>query len=202
MKKYMKKFMFAAMVAVLATGCVSEDDTELAPYDAVLISEKFDLGADNTILETEGWQNIAQTGSAQWRIQRYSGNGYAEFSSYQSGDNVNVSWLISPAIQLEANNPWALDFQVAQSYVTNPANSLEVLISTDYDGTNVDTATWIPLEANIPGTNAVYFEFMDSGEISLASYSGTAYIGFKVTGSGTNSSLDGSYQIDNVIVHK
>ncbi|MFL9844079.1 choice-of-anchor J domain-containing protein [Flavobacterium rhizosphaerae] len=197
----MKNLMYTAFVALLATSCLSDDDTELPPYEPVIIGEQFNMGADNTILVTEGWLNIAQTGSAVWKIQKYSGNGYAEFSSFQSGNDVNVGWLISPAFELPENNSRILNFEVAQSYVTSADNTFEVFISTDFNGTNLDTATWTRLDADTPGTNAVYFEFMDSGDISLANFSGTAYIGFKVVGSGNNSALDGSYQVDNVFIH-
>lgn len=201
MKINFKNLFFAALAATALTGCVSDDDTVLPPYEPILLSQQFEGFADNTLLELPGWLNYAETGSSKWRIQVYSSNGYAEYSSYNSGDAVNVGWLISPAFTLEENNANKLRFQVSQSYVTSTANKLEVFISTDFDGTNVGTATWQPLSANIPGTSATYFEFQNSGDINLSAYSGNAYLAFKVTGSGTNTSLDGSYQIDNVTVY-
>ena len=187
--------------AALFTGCVSDEDTELPNYTPVVLGQDFNQGADNTVLEIEGWLNYAQEGTALWEIQQFSGNGYAEFSSFQSPDATNIGWLISPAFTLEENNSRNLRFQASQSFVSSPANSLQVLVSTNFDGTNVEDATWTPVEANLPGTDAEYFEFLDSGAISLAGFSGTAYVAFKVTGSGTNTSLDGSYQVDNVRVY-
>jgi hypothetical protein len=48
------------------------------------------------------------------------------------------------------------------------------------------------------------FDFFSSGLVDLSSYAGKqVYIAFKVKGSGTNTSLDGTYEIDNVrIVNK
>lgn len=197
----LKSILFLAIATGILTSCVNDDDTSLPNYEQLKYSQDFNEGADNTTLVTPGWVNFAQEGTAVWKIQQYSGNGYAEFSSFQSGNATNVAWLISPAIALEENNSNTLRFQVAQSYVTSAANKLEVFVSEDFDGTDVAGATWTAVNANTPGISATYFEFMDSGEISLSGFSGNVHIGYKVTGSGTNTALDGSYQIDNVRVY-
>lgn len=197
----LKSILFLALTAGIVMSCVNDDDTSLPNYEQLKFSQDFNEGSDNTVLVTEGWLNYAQEGTAVWKIQQYSGNGYAEFSSFQSGNSSNIAWLVSPAITLEENNSNILRFQVSQSYVTSATNKLEVFVSEDFDGTDVAGATWTAVNANIPGTDATYFEFQDSGEISLSGFSGNVYIGYKVTGSGTNTALDGSYQIDNVRVY-
>ncbi|MXN92552.1 DUF5017 domain-containing protein [Flavobacterium sp. Sd200] len=206
MKNNFKLLLVTALTSVLFTGCVGDDDTVLPHYDALPLSQTFNTTPDftpildNTILDIDGWQNIAQTGSALWRVQVYQSNGYAELSCYQTGDPVNVSWLVSPEF-IPTEKHKTLSFEVAQSYVTNVANKLEVFVSEDFNGTDVATATWVPLTVNIPGTSAVYFEFMDSGNVDLTQYvDKQLHLAFKVTGSGTNTNLDGSYQIDNVNV--
>ena len=94
-----------------------------------------------------------------------------------------------------------LQFQSAQSFVTSSANSLQVLIATDYIGTNLTTANWQTVNANLPTASSPYFEFIKSGEIDLSAYTGTINIAFKVKGSGTNNALDGSYQVDSVTIY-
>lgn len=195
----LKSLLFAMLAAGTLSSCVDDTDTSLPNYKPVVFGEDFETNAvDNTPLNLPGWLNFAEVGTAVWKSQYYSSNNYAEFSSFQSGNAVNVAWLISPSINMDTYEGEKLVFQVAQSYVTSSANSLEVLISTDFDGTNVTTATWQNLPATIPGTSAVYFEFYSSGEIDLSSYTGNINLAFKVKGSGTNNTLDGSYQIDNV----
>lgn len=196
----LKSIVFVALCAGVLSSCVKDDDFELPDYQALTLAEDFN-GDDNTLLVIDGWINYAEQGTAKWKIQEYSGNGYAEYTSYQSGDATNVGWLISPSIAVEENNDKTLRFEVSQSYVSSTANKLEVLVSTNFDGTNVAAATWTAVDANIPGTDATYFEFMDSGEISLSGFSGNVYVAFKVTGSGTNTSLDGSYQIDSFRIY-
>ncbi|HLA54565.1 MAG TPA: choice-of-anchor J domain-containing protein [Flavobacterium sp.] len=193
-----KSLLFFASVVALFTGCTKDDDFVVQDFTPISFAEDFSAGAiDNTILDTPNWENINEIGSAKWTEQIYSGNAYAEFSGYQSGDAINVGWLVSPAINMDLHEGEKLQFLSSQSYVTSGANSLEVLISTDYAG-DVATATWTNIDANLPLTTSTYFEFLPSGEIDLSGYTGTVYLAFKVKGSGTNAALDGGYQIDNI----
>jgi hypothetical protein len=192
------------LVALLSfSGCSPEDDIRNPNLRPVLFSEDFAAGAvDNVILTTAGWENIAEVGTAKWKTQVYSGNAYAEFSSFQSGNLSNIAWLISPKINLDDTENEVLQFQSSQSYVSSAANSLEVLIATDYDGTNLTTANWQPaIGAVLPTITSTYFAFIKSGEVDLSGYTGSINIAFKVKGSGTNSALDGSYQIDDIKVY-
>lgn len=196
--------LFIALVASTLglNSCSPEDDITMPNLKPLILNEDFSKGGvDNVTLVTPGWTNYAETGTVKWKAQEYSGNLYAEFSSFQSGEAVNVAWLISPAIDLDKQDGEKLTFESAQSYVTSTSNTLEALISTDFDGTNVSTATWTTIQATLPTTSSTYFQFIKSGVIDLSTYTGKAYIAFKVKGSGTNTSLDGSYQIDNVKVY-
>ncbi|WP_394759233.1 choice-of-anchor J domain-containing protein [Flavobacterium sp.] len=180
-------------------SCSPEQDIKNPDFTPLTFAEDFSVGAvDNTELNTQGWFNYAEVGTAKWREQIYSSNPYAEFSSFSSGNAINVGWLISPAINMDLQDRETLVFQSAQSYVSSSANSLEVFISKDFNGTNVLTATWEPLTATLPLTTSVYFQFINSGEIDLSGYTGNIHIAFKVKGSGTNLALDGSYQVDNI----
>jgi hypothetical protein len=182
-------------------SCSPEDDIKNPDFQPLIMNEDFARGfVDNTTLTSSGWINYNEAGTAKYKWQEYQHNAYAEFTSFQSGDATNIAWLISPAIDLSKQSGEKLTFESAQSYVTSSSNSLEALISTDFDGTNVTAATWQTLPANLPTTSSVYFAFLPSGVIDLSSYTGKAYIAFKVKGSGTNTALDGSYQIDNVKV--
>ena len=94
-----------------------------------------------------------------------------------------------------------MQFRANQSYVSSGANSLEVFIATDYNGNNLTTANWQPITAKLPTTSTPYFEYVNSGEIDLSSYTGKINIAFKVKGSGTNATLDGTYQVDAIRVY-
>lgn len=201
--KINKTISILGLVSFLSlVGCSPEDDIKNPDFTPLIYSEDFSVGAvDNTILDNTGWENIAEIGTAKWKEQVYSGNAYAEFTTFLSGDAVNVGWLISPKIDMDLNEGEKLQFRSSQSYVTSAANSLEVLIATDYDGTNLTTANWQPVTANLPTTASAYFEFMNSGVVDLSTYTGKINLAFKVKGSGTNTALDGSYQIDDIRIY-
>ena len=194
--------ILGCIIFLLVTSCSPEDDIKNPDFNPLVFSEDFSKGAvDNAVLNLEGWNNIAEVGTAKWKTQIYSGNPYAEFSSFQSGDVVNISWLVSPVINMDAYEGEILQFQASQSFVSSSANSLEVLIATNYNGTNLATANWEPVNANLPTTSSPYFEFIKSGEIDLSAYKGNINIAFKVKGSGTNNALDGSYQVDAIRIY-
>lgn len=188
---------------VLALNSISDVDmtgTKCTPLDiadfSVIVEENFDAGTDNTNLNFPNWTNFAETGGEYWTEQLFSGNGYAEFSGYRTGDDVNIGWLISPGIDMDSQTNEFLNFQIAQHHLDSDANTLEVFVSTDYDGTNVSSATWQPVSANLPVISDSWYAFKDSGLVDLSSYTGTLYVGFKVSGSGNDETLDGAYMLD------
>ena len=101
---------------------------------------------------------------------------------------------------MDAASKVLLKFKAAQHHVVSPSNTLEVMVSTDYDGTNVLEAKWISVEAALPSQHDSWYQFVDSGLIDLSSYSGILHVAFKVTGSGTVDTLGGAYLIDDLLI--
>lgn len=162
----------------------------------VVFEENFSDAIDNTTLDTEGWVNFSERGNVLWTEQIYSKNGYAEFGTFGANDTANVGWLISPGIAMEGQLNEILNFKMAQHHLDSVRNTVEVLVSTDFNGVDVLNATWEPIEAKLPTKYDEWYAFKDSGLIDVSMYSGTLFVAFKVTGSGTNEALDGSYQLD------
>ena len=200
MKNIIKTMFFAAIAAGLLTGCVDDDETAMPSYTPVKVSEDFFYGVTNTPVDIQGWTNYAEAGTFKWKKIYRSSKDYAEFNPFGSGEASNIGWLVTPKFNLEEGNDFILRFTSAQAYISSAQNKLEVLISNDYDGSNPTTATWTALPAAIPPISATYFEMMSSGEIDLSAFSGDVNIAFKYTGSGTNTSIDGLYQLDNIAV--
>ena len=168
-----------------------------------VFEESFNSAIDNTDLNLPGWINYAEAGSVIWTEQVYSGNGYAELNPYNSGDASNIVWLITPGIDMDAQDGEILSFQTEHAYPDSGHDPLDVLISTDFDGTEagITTATWIPLDfmvSYIVDYNT-WFSFTSSGNIDLSTYSGTAYIAFRYTGSDT-ANQNMTLHVENVIV--
>lgn len=175
----------------------------LDPEDFTTIYfEDFESVTNNTNLDFVGWTNFAEEGSRLWREKFFNddNNGYTEFSSYNSGDDVNIAWLITPGFDMDAQANEFLNFKAAHHHLDSDDNTLEVFVSTDYDGSDVLGATWIQVGANVPSQSNDWYDFIDSGLINLSSYTGTLHVAFKFVGSGTDETLDGAYQIDNLSI--
>ena len=165
--------------------------------------ETFDDAVDGQDFQFEGWLNYAEVGGAVWTEQVYRGNGYAEFTAFRSGNPVNIGWLITPGIDMDAQDGEVLNFQTEHAYPDAGHEPLELLVSTDWDGTEagVATATWDVLDftSSLEADFDSWFTFTDSGDIDLSGYSGTLYIAFRYTGSDT-SNQNTTMHVDNVAV--
>lgn len=179
----------------------SEKDVNLTGASITpFFKEDFEKVVDKTNLSLPGWTNLAQKGTPVWKGTVYNGNGYAEFAI--SGTKVvsNVAWLISPKIDLDIHTNEILTFRSAQHHldVDSPLNTLDVFISTNFDGVNIATATWTPLKATVPKQATPWYQFIGSGAIDLSAFKGKVNIAFRYTGSGKNAALDGAFMVDDV----
>lgn len=188
----MKKIILLLLTALIITSC--EDDTSLPPYTPLVYLEDFETAEDNTVLNIDGFTNVAETGTTLWSEQIFDRNGYTEFLSEAEGSS--AAWLITPAIDLGSTKR-TFHFQSAQNHLPQTGSTLEVFISTDYNESDISSATWIPLQAKTAGFYTDWYKFISSGEISLENYSGIVHIAFKATHTTTGS----SYQIDNIKIY-
>jgi hypothetical protein len=210
MKKIVKPFLLLTLLTGVFTSCVKEDDYNIASFKTTVFKEVFDSNIvnDDEYLNYGEWTSYVQAGSVHWFEKETDNNGYLEFTSYQSGEPTNIAWAISPKINLDNSIDEVLTFNTSSEYVTNSANKIEVYYSNNFDGTNVLSATWTPINA-IVANNTTNISSSDSngninifsGEIDLSSISGNIYIAFKGIGSGTNTALDGSLRLDNIKIY-
>jgi hypothetical protein len=169
----------------------------------VILDEQFDTVVDGSNFDYTGWVNYAEVGSELWTEQLFSGNGYVEFSGFRTGDDVNIGWLITPVFDLTGATDAFINFKLAQHHLDDEDNNtLEVFVSTDFDGENVTAATWEKLNIAVPGEDISWYAFQDVGLINVSSYTGNLYVAFKYVGSGTDTSLDGGYFVDDLLFIK
>lgn len=162
-----------------------------------IINQDFQSATVNTPIELEGWQTIATAGSKVWNARVYNGNIYARMSAYQSNENSNEAWLISPKFTIPDGKNVYLKFDTEYSYWANAI--LEVYITNNFDGTNPQTANWTKLEATIANNQLVsQYTWVNSGLINLNDFAGEVNIGFKYSGSKT---LTTTFDVDNVMVY-
>jgi hypothetical protein len=129
------------------------------------------------------------SGDQVWGWGNFDG-GCAVMSGFVTPTSyVNEDWLISPAISLVGQTGVSMNFREAINYITS-INDMKVLISTNYDGTSNPSTngTWSELTGftRAAGNN---WTFVNSGDVSLASYEGqTIRIAFKYISSASASS--------------
>lgn len=200
MKNTIQKAVLVLLGLVTFTSCVTEDDFSIPTIKPVLLIENFDEVDFNENLDYEGWINYAEAGSKLWIEREFNNDGYAQFSSYQSGDASNIGWLISPSIDLTSAENVVLNFESASNFVNNAGNKLEVLISNDFSGNEADitSATWTVLEAELADNTTNNYTYIPSGDISLSAFTGMAHIAFRVTGNGNDQT--GLFQVDKIKV--
>lgn len=201
MKKLILHITFFAIFFI--TSCSKEGDTALQPFNKIIFEENFSKVQDNTDLNVAGWTNFAQVGTKRFTEQEFplgSGQGYAQFTSFQSTQPVNIAWLVSPKIDMDKQEGELLTFTTAHSFLTSRENALELLVSTNFDGTNVATADWEIVPAKIVSPDIDRFDKFPSGQVSLSKFKGQLNFAFRVKGSGTNNNLDGTYQVDDIMM--
>lgn len=188
----MKKIIYLLFIGLITIGC--DDTTSLPPYTPLIYLEDFEDVQDNTVLDIDGFTNTVETGTALWTEQLFDDNGYAEFLN--ETDGTSAAWLITPAIDLGSTKR-RFHFQSAQHHMPQEGSMLEVFISTDYDGTDISTANWIPLQAKTPTIYTGWYTFISSGEISLSGYSGMVHFAFKAT----QATAGSGYYLDNIKIY-
>ena len=188
-----KAMALMTLAIVLLSGCTKDSDVDYPLAPTTLLAEDF----NNADLTVTGWKKYAEIGTKNWTQEVFSGDGYAQFNSFDGGtEPISVGWLISPPINMDTQTGEKLAFVNCQDgFVRNIDNTFELFVSTDFDGTNVSAASWERIPFNVANQNTERFLYINSGIIDLSEYTGTLYFAFKVRGT---SSLTGGYQVDKV----
>ena len=194
-------------VSLIGQRCMLLDASNFSP----IFEETFETMPTGTTIASNGWTSFAQTGTFNWRALTTTdsgnpgpGNKIASMGAYNSMTPVNIAWLITPAINITAGDIAFANFISSNSFSDD--SELELLISTDWDGTagNVTSANWTGLPGLIVPDSTGFRDWVDSGLIDLSSYSGNIYIAFKYVGGDNSGSaspntgtIDGTFEIDN-----
>lgn len=179
----------------------SESDIDMnGKRNVPFFAEDFQSVKNNVNFALVGWSNIVEKAAKLWKSMVYSGNGYAEFNTTSTTAAENIAWLVSPKINLTGYKNAVFSFRSAQHdlKVDSSLNTLEVYVSTNFDGASVTKAKWTKLEAKIPSISTPTREFISSGGIDLSAYSGNINIAFRYVGSGKDKTLNGAFMVDDI----
>jgi hypothetical protein len=167
--------------------------------------EDFD---DPDLFVLPDWQRFQEIGEQNWMITDanfLANNPYsARINGFTSAAQENLTWLISPAIQINAISEGEfliLSFE-SRSFFANGTPVLRVFASTDYDrsGNPTDEAfTWTELPASFPTETGIW---QNSGEINLSTFAGEENISFAIVYESL-SETDGAaeWMFDNFVVN-
>lgn len=177
-------------------------DTEPAnsgPKTTQHLVNDFEAYANYDPVDKDGWKSVEAEGTRAWQARLYSENSYAQYSAYSSGEE-NISYLVSPTVDLTGSEDNTFTFDINVGYWTH--DGFAVLISENYDGVNFDLATWVDISSSftIPSEPSIgYANFATAGTFDLSAYGAEITIAFRYTGNG-NTGETTTYQIDNVLV--
>jgi hypothetical protein len=160
------------------------------------VDEDFSSVAEFQDIDLNGWTNVLTAGNRLWQGKHYQNERYAQATGYNSGLDEMVTWLITPPVINTAGDK-KLSFLTAMAFWEHSGEPLAVMASTNYDGTNFQTATWTDLEANIANSGSGDNNWVESGAVDLSSFVGNVSVAFVYTGSGTEST---SIRIDDVVI--
>ena len=138
------------------------------------------------------------TGSKSWYSSGYGDDTFAKMSGYGQD---NEDWLISDDIVIGNEDNVILNFTQAIKYLNYQWDQISVLISDDYDGSDIVGATWNAIDWGLVADTANLgfgYTFYSSGDIDISSYAGkTINIAFKYTSTTSNAA---TWEISDVTV--
>lgn len=142
----------------------------------------------------DGWLNIAEEGTRFWTDKYYNG-GYTECTANKAESNI-VAWLVSPKVDLSSAIAPKLAFDVCLGYPNGAV--LQVLVSDDFNGSDVASATWTDLTAYFAfdASNEKFGKMSPAGIYDMSAYKeNPIYIAYKYVGDANKTT---TFQIDNI----
>lgn len=133
-------------------------------------------------------------------------NGCAIMSAYDGAPQGVDDWLISPTIDLAGVTEAELQFHQVLNYLgagIDPASILGVKISSDFDGSDVEAATWTDLVVDTwPAGNSWSEEVWSTIDISTfdGSMVNIAFVYHNTTDGGTTVIDDPSWEVGEVVI--
>jgi hypothetical protein len=169
-----------------------------------IYAEDFSTQIADSLISIPNIKNISETGGKFFLSKVVSGNPCAEISAFATREQVVISWLILPPINLDHSSNEVLRFSTKDGFDNGAV--LQVLVSTNYDGGDTPwKAKWTVLPAAIAkgSMNGYSKEWVHSGDVSLHHLKGKVNIAFRYEGNDPpvqNAKLTTTFRIDNIVV--
>lgn len=159
------------------------------------LSENFESLSNNQEITLPGWKSVATKGARVWLGRTFSGNAYVQATAFNDTAAEMEAWLITPAINF--TTPKTLSFRSAVAFWNHQGGS--IWVSTNYDGQDPATATWVPVSATLAGQGIPNYDWVNSGNIDLSGFTGKGHVAFRYNGSGPGGQTT-TFIIDEVLI--
>lgn len=169
-----------------------------------IYAEDFSTQIADSLISIPGIKNVSETGGKFFLSKVVSGNPCAEISAFATREQVVISWLILPVINLDLSSNEVLRFSTKDGFDNGAV--LQVLVSTNYDGGDAPwKARWTVLPAVIAkgSMNGYSKDWIHSGDVSLHHLKGKVHIAFRYEGNDPpvqHAKLTTTFRIDNIVV--
>ncbi len=174
-----------------------DDDHDVDPVTHIY--EDFQSYPNHAVIDQNGWMAYAEEGERNWICRTFDDNHYAQATAFNSPDPVNIMWMITPPIDIDAMTNPVFEFESAKAFYTHDGFSLH--ISSDFDGNNVNSATWEHLEAVLASESHQDNAWIHSGKIDLSGRSGIVYIAWRYEAAAPEGKT-GTFRVDNVKLYE
>jgi hypothetical protein len=185
-------------------GSVGECDYDIQPVTSASVDFS-DVVTDDTSYSNPLWLNEANEGSRVWRGRVFQSSKYLRATSFGSNQE-NEAWFISPPVTVSGPQ-LGLSFRSATAFWNDASwpHPLTVYVSTDFDGCDIDGATWQTITGYLAGNNATAnYTFINSGIVDVTDFlpqgfTGDVHIAFVYNGehpAGVTTTLD----IDDIVI--
>ncbi len=175
--------------------CEDNDNGDPDPDVVTSIDEDYQGYQNYDDIDANGWIAIAEEGGRKWICRTHQDNHYAQATSFNATDPMNIMWMITPPVDLDASALPVLEFESAQANYSH--DGFGVYIATDFDGSDVAAANWEPLPATLAGSGTPDHQWVDSGLLDLSGYNGIVHIAWRYEGSHPEGNT-GSFRVNNV----
>lgn len=169
-----------------------------------IYAEDFSTQISDSLISIPNIKNVSEIGGKFFLSKVVSGNSCAEISAFATREQIVISWLVLPVINLDLSSNEVLRFSTKDGFDNGAV--LQVLVSTNYDGGDTPwKAKWTVLPAVIAkgSMNGYPKEWISSGDVSLHHLKGKVHIAFRYEGNDPpvqNAKLTTTFRIDNIVV--
>jgi 2',3'-cyclic-nucleotide 2'-phosphodiesterase (5'-nucleotidase family) len=174
------------------------DETPVVPADPGLTGtgDLFSDDFEDEMLELGNWTSFSVASNADWFYDSFQDDNFAEINGF-GADEASDDWLISPGFMITTGEPIYISFSTARNF---SGGDFRVLLNDgDYSGSgDPASGTWSDVTDQFVLSEGGFAEVFSGEREFTAPYTGTTYLAFRYTTTGTGGGDGALWQLDDV----